>query len=50
MCQYSSRCPIGHHNPGTVCRYKNDKWNAAALLLLLLVAIALCIYLFGRPR
>ncbi len=21
MCQYTSRCPVGRHNPGTVCKY-----------------------------
>lgn len=22
MCQYAVRCPVGHHKPGTVCRYR----------------------------
>lgn len=41
MCQYSSRCPVGQHRPGTICRYAaTDRGLAIIVLLVVLFLIA----------
>jgi hypothetical protein len=39
MCQYSSRCPVGKHRPGTVCRYAATNGGLAIIAILIVVLL-----------
>lgn len=42
MCQYTSRCPVGTHRPGTICRYAAVQGGGAV------VAVGAALF-FGLP-
>lgn len=41
MCQYSSRCPVKLHHPGTRCRYRRGAFGLGGSLLFVLLLLAL---------
>jgi hypothetical protein len=32
MCQYTDRCPVGHHKPGTKYNDAQRRWHRASLM------------------